>query len=147
MYSFFRKFSDNILFLFYNFSFLNEISLLLYVFFIFYIFYIVLFIHIRKVFTFYVKFFSCYTQEFTFYVKRLDFFYSFFVLYLQISPLILKKINSLKYVKTALLLLSPVLYLSISVFLICYILLYILKHRELHTDIRYRYIIKQIIPM
>ena len=95
----------------------------------------------------YVKFFSCYTQEFTFYVKRLDFFYSFFVLYLQISPLILKKINSLKYVKTALLLLSPVLYLSISVFLICYILLYILKHRELHTDIRYRYIIKQIIPM
>lgn len=83
-----------------------------------------------------MKVFSGYTQEFTFYMKSLDCFYSFFVLYLQISPLILKKINCLKYVKTALLLLSPVLYLSISVFLICYILLYIFKHRELHTDIK-----------
>ena len=83
-----------------------------------------------------MKFFFGYTQEFTFYMKSLDCFYSFFVLYLQISPLILKKINYLKYVKTALLLLSPVLYLSISVFLICYILLYIFKHRELHTDIK-----------
>lgn len=101
-------------------------SSLLYAFLIIYTVHVVLFIHIWKVFTVLVKFFSCYTQEITFYMKRLDFFYSFFVLYLQISPSILKKINCLKYVKTALLLLSPVLYLSISVFLICYILLYII---------------------